>query len=195
MGAVDVPTMENLRPKWSRVIYTREMLEKAVAESVSVMGVMRALGIRLTGGSHAHLKRRITREGIDISHFTGSNHNRGKKSAYRLSARQILVQRGSDQNRAKPEMLRRAMLESGIPHECATCGSLAEWQGRPLTLHVDHISANFADCRLENLRFLCPNCHSQTATYAGKGKRKRTDDQPAGPESAAVDSEGAAKVS
>lgn len=175
--------------------YTREMLEKAVAESVSVMGVMRALGIRLTGGSHAHLKRRITREGIDISHFTGSNHNRGKKSVYRLSAQQILIVRRSDQSRAKPEKLRRAMLESGLPHACAECGNPGEWQGRPLTLHVDHISADFADCRLENLRFLCPNCHSQTPTYAGKGKRKRTGDHPTEPVSPAVDSGITAEIS
>ncbi|WP_412541822.1 HNH endonuclease [Longispora sp. K20-0274] len=187
--------MENPRPKWSRVTYTREMLEKAVAESVSLMGVMRALGIRLTGGSHAHLKRRIARERIDTSHFTGSTHNRGKKSVYRLSAQQILIQRRSDQNRAKPELLRRAMLESGTAHECAGCGNPAEWRGQPLTLHVDHISSDFADCRLENLRFLCPNCHSQTPTYAGKGKRQRTGDQPAGPEGAAVDSGGAAERS
>ncbi|GAB7048084.1 HNH endonuclease signature motif containing protein [Catenuloplanes indicus] len=45
------------------------------------------------------------------------------------------------------------------------------WQGRPLKLHVDHIDGDFLNNTAENLRFLCPNCHSQTATYAN---RKRT---------------------
>jgi 5-methylcytosine-specific restriction endonuclease McrA len=43
-----------------------------------------------------------------------------------------------------------------------------------LILHVDHIDGNRYDCRPENLRFLCPNCHSQTATWAGANRRNRT---------------------
>ena len=45
-----------------------------------------------------------------------------------------------------------------------------QWQGETLTLHVDHINGDFHDNGIENLRFLCPNCHSQTPTFAGKHK-------------------------
>ena len=58
--------------------YTEEMLREAVGCSTSVAGVLRALGVRPTGGSHAHLSRRIKRAGIDTSHFTGRAHNAGQ---------------------------------------------------------------------------------------------------------------------
>ena len=47
------------------------------------------------------------------------------------------------------------------------CG-ISEWLGNPLALQLDHINGVNNDHRLTNLRFLCPNCHSQTDTYAGK---------------------------
>jgi RNA polymerase subunit RPABC4/transcription elongation factor Spt4 len=48
-----------------------------------------------------------------------------------------------------------------------------EWNGKVLTLQVDHINGVNDDHRLENLRFLCPNCHSQTPTYAGSNALNR----------------------
>ena len=56
-----------------------------------------------------------------------------------------------------------------LPYECSECG-ISEWNGRKLALHLDHINGKNGDHRLENLRFLCPNCHSQTETYTGKNK-------------------------
>ncbi|MBW6432320.1 HNH endonuclease [Actinoplanes hulinensis] len=53
------------------------------------------------------------------------------------------------------------------PRALRKCGCGTSWNDRPLTLHVDHINGDFLDNRPRNLRFLCPNCHSQTSTYAG----------------------------
>jgi hypothetical protein len=59
--------------------YTAEVLAIAAAQSTSVAGVLRHLGVRQSGGSHAHISRQMKRFGIDTSHFKGSAHNRGDR--------------------------------------------------------------------------------------------------------------------
>jgi hypothetical protein len=51
---------------------------------------------------------------------------------------------------------------------CAICGISDEWNGKKLMLQMDHINGVNTDHRLENLRFVCPNCHSQTDTFSNK---------------------------
>ena len=63
--------------------------------------------------------------------------------------------------RAKRVQLKRAMIESGVEEKCSKCGQPPTWLGSELTLDIDHINENWLDDRIENLRFLCPNCHSQ----------------------------------
>lgn len=136
------------------------MLIEAVKSSTSVMGVLRYLGKREAGGSHAHYSRRIKSLGVDVSHFTGSVHNKGKPAQNKKVAEDILVLRSTGR-RQKAEQLRRALLEIGVPYICSRCECRPEWLGKPLILDVDHINENWLDDRKENLRFLCPNCHSQ----------------------------------
>lgn len=66
----------------------------------------------------------------------------------------------------KKRLLRKGIIE----YRCGLCPTEDTWQGKPLSLHLDHINGVNNDHRVENLRFLCPNCHSQTETYAGKNK-------------------------
>ena len=51
-------------------------------------------------------------------------------------------------------------------------------KGEVLSLHLDHINGNNLDHRIENLRLLCPNCHSQTSTYSGKNKKSFRKSEP-----------------
>ncbi len=62
------------------------------------------------------------------------------------------------------------MLESGIAYECACCGQGPDWCGEKLTLQIDHIDGDWSNNQRENVRFLCPNCHSQTATYCTRNR-------------------------
>lgn len=68
--------------------------------------------------------------------------------------------------------MRRALLAIGRLYKCELCGNDGTWLGVPLTLHVDHINGVNSDCRAENVRFLCPNCHAQTPTHAGRNKKR-----------------------
>lgn len=60
-----------------------------------------------------------------------------------------------------------------LEYKCAICGNKGEWNGVSLTLQIDHINGIRNDNRKENLRWLCPNCHSQTDTFTGKNKTKK----------------------
>jgi hypothetical protein len=64
-----------------------------------------------------------------------------------------------------------------VEYKCVHCGIGSEYNGKPITLQIDHINGVRTDHRKVNLRWLCPNCHSQTETWGYKnvsdeGKRK-----------------------
>lgn len=70
--------------------------------------------------------------------------------------------------------LKKRLIKEGILKEtCMTCGLFGLWNDKPLVLHLDHINGVNNDHRLNNLQLLCPNCHSQTDTYAGKNKGRK----------------------
>lgn len=75
----------------------------------------------------------------------------------------LSIKTGRDGNIAK--YLRKHSLMEEV---CALCGGLPVWNGQPLTLQLDHIDGNPSDNRIDNLRWLCPNCHSQTPTFTNK---------------------------
>lgn len=70
--------------------------------------------------------------------------------------------------------LKERLIKDGVfEHVCAECGLQPEWNGKKLTLALDHINGVNDHNRLENLRLLCPNCHSQTETFAGRNIKRR----------------------
>jgi 5-methylcytosine-specific restriction endonuclease McrA len=73
---------------------------------------------------------------------------------------------------ARPHIRARLLNNSILKQECSICG-ISEWLGKPLSFDLDHINGISDDHRLENLRMLCPNCHSQTETYRGRNKKLR----------------------
>ena len=137
-----------------------------VANANSYSDCLRALGLSTNGGSSTDvLKRRIKELNCDISHF-GSTQNRQTYQA-KYSLDEILIENSTYANIAR--LKERLIREGRMEYKCQKCG-IIEWMNNPLSLHLDHINGKNNDHRIENLRFLCPNCHSQTETYAGRNR-------------------------
>jgi len=82
---------------------------------------------------------------------------------------------------ARHHIKSRIIDDNLIDYHCSLCHNRGIHNGKKLSLQLDHINGICEDNRLENLRFLCPNCHSQTDTYAGKaskGKRNKIIHKP-----------------
>jgi hypothetical protein len=63
---------------------------------------------------------------------------------------------------------KRILLDNLINYSCAICGLEKEWNGLPIVLRLDHINGINDDYRIDNLRFVCPNCDSQLDTFCGR---------------------------
>ncbi|MBT2449333.1 HNH endonuclease [Streptomyces sp. ISL-43] len=156
-------------------LFPREEITHAVAESRSMAGVMRLLGHHEFGGSgRAKARRSIEEYGISTDHFTGQGHTAGRPSPTRRRADGVLQLLEAGSNREKTAVLRRALDDLGVPHICDECGTGDTWQGKRLVLEIDHINGDRLDNRRENLRYLCPCCHSQTATFANRSRLHNT---------------------
>lgn len=136
-----------------------------VAASRNYSDICRKLGLRVQGSNFRVLKRKILCLNISISHFSvgcpvGLRSNPLNK---------ILVENSDYQS----SLLRKRLLREGLlKNVCLKCGNNGEWMGEKITLQLDHINGDRRDNRLENLRILCPNCHTQTKTHSGKRLKK-----------------------
>lgn len=137
------------------------MLEHVVVSSFSVAEVMRKLGLKSIGGqSHKYIRNKIDEFNIDRSHFK-RQYQQGAPTAKKHWSLRLVKS-----HKIQSNLIRQALIESGRPYECEKCELRGDWQGEPITIQVDHINGDTEDNRPNNLRFLCPNCHSQTDTHS-----------------------------
>ena len=157
--------------------YTKEFLEPFVKTSTNYSELLRNIGINISGGCHRLITMRIQEYGIDTSHFTGCGWSRGKtkNSDIRVKKQGLKIRIPDEKvfcenSGYNPSKLYERLLEFGWKNECSDC-KIMKWKEKDIRFHVDHINGNHSDHRIENLRFLCPNCHQQTETW---GRRKST---------------------
>jgi len=147
------------------ILSNKSKVEEAVKQCTSVKECLEYLGLRAAGGNYKHFYHWCEKH--DIVALKGNN-TLGLKRHHeqiKIPLEQILNV-GSTYNRLS--LKRRLIEESLLEKQCYECGITSKWNGKPLCLQLDHINGIANDNRVENLRLLCPNCHSQTETFAGK---------------------------
>jgi len=152
--------------------FTTEEITEAVTASYSLSGAMRALGYeKIEGGSVCCFRNRLDRLGIDRSHFTGKSWAKGTSSNKKKCTADILIHTHNSTRRTQRYQLFRALVDVGRSVQCEECLVFDTYNNKPLLLQIDHKDGNWRNNTADNLRFLCPNCHSQTDNY---GNKKRT---------------------
>lgn len=146
--------------KWSK-----EQLEIAVKNNLSIAGVCRDLGLRPIGGNYKTIKFFIKEYNFDISHFTGQGWNTGTR--FRSITKSIPLEdilSGKLSYRSTFNLKNRILKEGIKLYRCEKCNN-TEWLGKPIPLELHHIDGNNLNNKLENLQLLCPNCHAFTDNY------------------------------
>jgi 5-methylcytosine-specific restriction endonuclease McrA len=130
-------------------------------------------------GAHRSMRAAAESIGVNLNTFKVRAQKLGVyKTNQGLKGVRTEEQLTSAANRRKPleelesnAVLKARLLADGtLKNECSECGQDGVWNGKPLVMQMDHINGNNRDNRPDNLRMLCPNCHTQTNTFAGRNK-------------------------
>lgn len=140
-----------------------------VRRSKTYIEITNSLGYRNNGGGWRMLMQRLKTENINHSHLGFDNKNRYLGSFKAIDQSKLFRENSPYSTNTAKRYIRRDKL---ITYECALCGLGPLWNNKPLTLTLDHINGVNTDHRLINLRFLCPNCDTQTDTYGGRNIKR-----------------------
>lgn len=152
---------------------TPEELKLAVEKSNFLSEVLLYFGYGKNSGSmYGYFRKKIKELNIDDNHLgVGKGnvpHKTSKDNYYVYSLDEILIENSKYNNNTR---LKKRIIKAGLlEYKCAMCENPGVWMNKKMTLQLDHINGDNTDNRLENLRILCPNCHSQTPTYGNKNR-------------------------
>ena len=142
--------------------YTKEELEAKVNESFSMKDLLRNLGYTsVSGRNNVVVQKRLDRNNISTEHWT-------HKTPIKRNFENVFIENST----ADQSTLRRHYLKGNYTeYKCSICNQEPLWNGKELTLTLDHINGKNTDDRLENLRWVCPNCDRQLDTFGSKRGR------------------------
>ena len=150
--------------------WTIEQLVKAAKNSTSIRQVLHKLGLKEAGGNYAQIKKYLDLYKINTTHFKGKAWNKGMKYSLpsKTPLKKILVKNSNYQSyKLKSRLFREGLKEK----KCEICSWAEKSPDGRIPLELDHINGDSKDNRLENLRILCPNCHSLQLTHRGRNRK------------------------
>lgn len=151
--------------------WTEEELRQATRLSTSYRQTLKKLGLVEAGGNYDQIKKYVAELKIDITHFKGKGWSKGLRGVGKpfWSMEEILVKNSTYQS----FKLKNRLFKEGLKERmCEMCGWAKHTVDGYLPLELDHINGDRHDNRLENLRVLCPNCHSLQPTHRGRKLKK-----------------------
>lgn len=151
--------------------WTEDQLRKAASECRSLRQVLRALGLKPAGGNYYQIKKYLHIYNIEVVQNKGKAWNKGNKYSFkpRRPLEDILIESSDFQS----YKLKNRLFKAGLKiQECEICHWKRKSVDGRIPLELDHLNGNHSDNRLENLRILCPNCHSLQPTHRGRNMHK-----------------------
>ena len=140
--------------------FSDEEFSQIVQESITYTEVCQKIGCSKSGDMFKRIKQRISNLELSTEHFNA----KGKSPVKRTEANIFIENSTADQR-----TLRKWYIKGNYTlYVCSICGQKPIWNGKDLTLILDHINGHNHDDRLENLRWVCPNCNQQLPTTNGK---------------------------
>lgn len=151
--------------------FTKDEVSSLASKANCWSELMRLMGIRFVGNNILTVKKVVEYYDVDVSHFDAVKAASDNRMKYSLTDDAVFCENSTAQ---RATVKKRLIVNKLVDYKCEICNNGGMWNGSPLVLHLEHKNGVNNDNRIENLCFLCPNCHSQTATYAGRNLKKDT---------------------
>lgn len=137
-----------------------DILTEVIITSYSFVEAAKRLNV-----SRQTIKRLTFALNIDTTHFLPS----GRARRFSTPS-MILIEHGKSSN----NVIKACIIRNNLLKYICICGQEPLWKGSKLTLQLHHKNGNPTDHRIENLEFLCPNCHTQTNNFTGRNGKKKS---------------------